>query len=54
MCYKSAMTIFTLGCFLLLLFLVGRVVHLFSFFVLCYYLSLRSEFRVVMCVTISS
>ena len=31
-----------------------RVAHLFSFFVLFYYVSLRSEFRVVMSVTISA
>ena len=31
-----------------------RVAHLFSFFVLSYYVSLRSEFRVVMPVTISA
>ena len=31
-----------------------RVAHLFRLFVLSYYMSLRSEFRVVMSVTIST
>ena len=36
-------------------FLVGfRVAQLFKFFVLSFYVSLRSEFRVVMSITISA
>ena len=47
--YPSPAPKFTSG-----LFLVGSVLLIFLFFVLSYYVSLRSEFRVVMSVTISA